>query len=173
MQNLFQRYLSAIDYRITDGSEFLWNCWKNARYYDCTTNYGHASMTANPDRGIVYEITVYATLDSDHPYRWTNPDFVDIRDAEAHERRLDSKKAWEDINWIDTESEDDILDKVKAILNNIDFDKRVVINIWLEETVITKLALLAHEADITLNEYFCAILRAECAKALDGTQEIQ
>jgi hypothetical protein len=173
MNSLFSRFLSAADYRLTDGAEYMWHCWSGARYYDCDSNYGHASIVANPTKGEVYQITVYSLSDSDHPYRWTNPEFADVHEAESRERRIDNKIAWEDVPWIDTDSEEDILDKVAAILNNVDFDKRVVIAVELDVRVIARLALLAHEAGITLNEYFCNILRAEVARVLDDREDIR
>jgi hypothetical protein len=159
MQNLFIKYLDAIDYRITSGEPFLWSCWKGARYYDCDTDYGNASIIADPLKSITYQITVYSNKDCDKPYRWINPDYLEAHVAECRERHLDPDIAWSDSKWIDTECPDDILDKVKAILNNLEFDTRIVISLEIPTATFNKLAMLAHNNRMSLNDYFCYLLR--------------
>lgn len=162
--------MNTIDYRITHGTEFLWSCWNNARYYDCENQYGDVSMIADPVSKTVYQITAYKKSDESKPYRWLNPLFADAQLAESKQRRIDQSIAWKDTHWIDTESETDILDKARAILNNVSFDETIVINIWLDHATIAKIAISAHEANQTLNDYIVSILKKECSRSLSGSE---
>jgi hypothetical protein len=94
------------------------------------------------------------------PYRWLNPEHKDAMIAEAKSRKVKWRKAWDDVKWVDLETEEDFLEKAKAIFNGIeDFDKRVQVPIELENDVMLQLCMEAHKRDITLNQMVEKVLR--------------
>ena len=80
--------------------------------------------------------------------------------AEAKQRDVKWKKAWDNVKWIDLETEEDFLHKAENIFNgHSDFDKRIQVPIELEDDVMLKLCMEAHKRDITLNQMVEQVLR--------------
>lgn len=157
-------FMECVDYRITEGSEYLWQCFgPNAHSLDCW-NGDHDGFSI----GIVFDTkntTVYKLEAHDYAkensYRWIHPDFKEAYDNEAKTRGIDSKEAYDDVNFIDIELADDILEKATHIVMGIDYDERIQVPLELSESLMNKLFRMAHEQDITLNELVEDILREE------------
>lgn len=158
----------AFDHKISGGDNYLWNCWENARFLEYRSDYAYVSAVFNTETQEVYEVNVSVdtdTWDPDiRPYRWLNPEYKQAYLDEAESRNIDPEQAWDDIKWYDLETPEDFLEKATAIFNGDDtFDKRVELPIDLEDDLLLKVALMAHERDITMNKMFEIILQ----KAID------
>jgi hypothetical protein len=157
-------FMECVDYRITEGSEYLWQCFgPNAHSLDCW-NGEHDGFSI----GIVFDTkktTVYKFEAHDYSkqnsYRWIHPDWKEIHNNEAKNKNVDIKQAYDDINFIDIDVAEDILEKATHIVMGIDYDERVQVPLDLPETLMNKLFRMAHEQDITLNELVENILREE------------
>ena len=149
----------ALDHRIDDGSESQGKCYPTARYLDYDTAFGHVSVIFNTTDQEIYEATIEIKDTGSRPYRWLNPETKDAMLAEASQRGVDKDNAWDDVNWIDLETEEDFLEKAKAIMNGEKFDKRIQVPIELSDEDFLALAKMAHERDITFNEMICETLR--------------
>jgi hypothetical protein len=149
----------ALDHRITDGSEYQWKCYPTARYLDYDTAFGHVSVIFNTTDQEIYEATIEIKDTGSRPYRWLNPETKQAMFDEAGSRAVDKDNAWDDVNWIDLETEEDFLEKAKAIMNGEKFDKRIQVPIELSDEDFLALAKMAHERDITFNEMICDALR--------------
>jgi hypothetical protein len=153
----------ALDHRITSGSEYGWKCYgENARYLDYESEYAHVSVIYSILTQEVYsaEVSLKEYGDSDRPYRWLNPSFKDAMYDEAKSRKVDADQAWDDIKWIDLETEEDYLEKATAIFNGLDFDTRIIVPINLPSSELLSLMTLAHEKDITFNQLVVELLEA-------------
>ena len=64
-----------------------------------------------------------------------------------------SKEAWDDVPWIDLEVQEDFLEKSKAIQAVEEYDTRIIVTLNLEEEELLTLFKLAHEADMTFNQF--------------------
>ena len=62
-------------------------------------------------------------------------------------------QAYDDVNYIDLDVDEDFIEKATAILNDEPYDERVVISVELPQDVIYILMQNAHNEDITLNHY--------------------
>lgn len=165
-------FLKMIEYKITDGSKYQWDCFgPNARYidyYDESLGVS-ASVAFDTVTQTVYEATIIDEV-ADRPYRWMNPDFKEVYYAEAKIRKCDPDQAWDDVKYINLEVEKDYFEKGKAILNGERYDDRVVIPLDFEDTVLFVLMKQAHAADITLNQHLENILQRACDNALGGQE---
>jgi hypothetical protein len=144
-------------HKITDGSEYQWDCWPNARYLDYETEYCHVSVVFNSKTQEVYQAEVSVKPDEwfpseIKPYRWLDPRFKEAMITEAKERKVDPNQAWDDVKWYDLETEEDWLYKAEAISIGTGFDERIEVPLTLEDDMLLKLALEAHKRDITLNK---------------------
>ena len=154
------------NHRITEGSEYGWNCYPNARYLSYESEFAHVSVLYSTETQEIYEADVSIKVDNwfdedkeMRPYRWLNPEYKDAMITEAKERKVKWRKAWDDVKWIDLEVTEDFLEKTKAIFNGESHDKRIQVPIELEDDVMLKLCMEAHKRDITLNQMVEKVLR--------------
>jgi hypothetical protein len=150
--------MSAFDYKVSDGDEYLWKCYPNARFINFESDYAYISVVHSTQDTVVYEVTVESKNDEYAPvYRWMNPDFIDAHEAESKERKLNPNVAWDDVCYTDVEDRDDFLIKAGDVFNGVELKTDIEIN--LPHDVLLEHLLAAHKQDITFNEYVNAALR--------------
>lgn len=143
----------ALGHRITGGSEYHWQCYgPDVRFLDFESEHAHASVLFDTVTQEVYEVTISSKDESIRPYRWLNPETKQDYLAECKTRNIDPHCAWDDVNYVDLETEEDFLDKAEAIINGESFDTRVQVPIELDDSELFHLMKMAHERDITFNE---------------------
>lgn len=149
----------ALGHRITGGSEYHWQCYgPDVRFLDFESEHAHASVLFDTRTQEVYEVTISSKNDSIRPYRWLNPETKQDYLAECKARNIDPQCAWDNINYVDLETEEDFLDKAEAIINGESFDTRVQVPIELDDSELFHLMKMAHERDITFNKLVEEIL---------------
>ena len=153
----------TLDHKICGGSDHQWHCWENARFLDYESDFAYVGIVFNSQTQLVYAVEVSCKkeqfIKEPKPYRWIDPDYKDVYIAEAKERKVDFNQAWDDVKWVDLETEEDLLEKAKAIFNgDEDFDERIVIPFDLPKEELFALMKLAHEKDITFNQLLTEIL---------------
>lgn len=157
----------CLDHAITGGGEYGWKCWGNARSLDYETDTSHVSVVYNPKNQEIFEATVEIRDEASRPYRWLNPSQRDKMIEESKTRGIDPDEAWDDVKWIDLETEEDFLEKAHAIANGEDFDERIQVPLTLEDDEMLQLCMMAHEQEITLNQLVVNILTAAIADLSD------
>lgn len=169
MTILFDQFLKAVDYQITEGSVFNWKCFPNARYLDSSNDFGVVSAIFSTVDQCIYQMEVQS---ENHPngefhYRWTHPDWTEAHRAEEiyQHKKLGYKSEFE---WTELEDTNDILEKASATLKGEEFDSRISVPLELEDDVVFELMKLAHERDITFNQLMIDILEKEIAKLEKG-----
>lgn len=152
---------SVFEHAIVGGSEYGWQCWPHARWLDYESEYAHGSVVFSTATGILYEATVTPKDDANVAYRWVNPVWRTAMELEAERRGVDPSKAWDDVQWVDCEVEDDWADKARALWRGEQPDTRISVPLEIDDEVFMQLARAAHERDITLNAMVEELLRAE------------
>jgi hypothetical protein len=154
-----KEWMEVADYRITEGGD----------YYGFGT-IGYALTSWNGDQDgysleIIFDPKTQAVwqvevCDYKHQraYRLTNTEY---KDKETNP----SKEAWDGVQWVDLESDDDWIQKALAIRAGEDYDTRVSIPIDLPEAELMVLFKQAHAADMTFNDFVEKILREKLADA--------
>ena len=148
-----EQVLKAANYTVAGGSEYGWQCWPNARWIDFESEFAHAQAVYSIADQTIYHFEVCAKNDDvgATAYRWMNPEFKQAYLDESKTRKCDPDQAWDDVKWKDTDSEDDILDKVNAIMEGREFDTRTTIQVTFTDEELLTYMKLAHELDITFN----------------------
>lgn len=160
-----QDFMKVVDYRVTEGSDYLWKCFgDNAEPYSLSAwNQEHDGWSFN----IVFdtgnqEVYMVEACDYKHnrAYRLINPDWVkDYRNyAKTHNPEF-IDQAWDDVDYVDLESDDDWIQKAQAIKAGEDYDTRVSIPLDIPEQELMLLFKAAHERDMTFNEFVEEALR--------------
>ena len=151
-----KQWMELVEYRITEGSHFCWDCYGDTAYTLDSWNgaqQGHStSVVFDTETQEVYQVSVY-DYSNDRAYRLINPLYSDAHNTEALQRNVDWRCAWDEVNYTDLEVEDDFLEKARAILSGEDYDSRVKVPLEFDREELHTLMLRAHEADMSLNQY--------------------
>lgn len=157
--------MEIVDYRITEGSEYCWPCFgKDAKPYSLSAwNGDHDGWSFNITFDTeTQEVYVAEVCDYKHQraYRLINPDYIkDYRKyAEKHNpEHID--QAWDAVNFVDLEEDDDFIQKSLAIRDNMDYDTSVSVPINLPNDTWFELMKQAHDQNITMNQLVGQILQ--------------
>ena len=157
-----KEWMELVGYRITEGSDYMWQCYGSNAYALDSWNGdqdGHSFTIIFDTRDqTVYEVQAHDYV-HDRAYRMINEDFQKKNRKEAKKRDIDKDNAWDDVNYIDLDVDDDFFQKCLAIREGEDYDVRVSVPLELEDDQMLELMSMAHEQDITLNQLVENILR--------------
>ena len=161
-----KEWIEVVGYRITEGSDYGWNCYGAHSYqldsWNGEQNGYSFNIVFDTATQVVYEANAHDYANN-RAYRLRNPAFVEAHDREAKERDCTINEAWEDVNYINLETEDDWLSKAEAIIAGEEYDTRVEVPLTLDKDQMYQLMQLAHEHDMTLNQFVEKLLREEIA----------
>jgi len=148
--------MEVVNYRITEGSEFMWQCFGIYAYqldsWNGDNDTGHSvSIVFDTQDQTVYQMETY-DYKNQRAYRWTHPEYVEKHSIEAKNRGVDINEALEDIKFTDLDVEEDMLEKTRAIVAGEDYDTDVMINIDIPDDELLALMKRAHQLDITFNQ---------------------
>lgn len=150
---MIDKFLVCFDYRVSGGSEYLWNCFPDARYMDFESEHGYGTILFSSKDQTVYYAEV-SSADGTYAYRWLNPEFKDSYLEECQQRKVDYKIAWDTVEWVDLEVVEDFFEKASSVMNGRSFDKRIIIPLDLDDDNFLMAAKAAHSMDITINKFF-------------------
>ena len=158
-------FMETVNYRITEGSEYTWHCYGDHAYsldsWNGDNDHGHAiNMVFDLNTQTVYEMTA-CDYDKQNAYRWINPDYRKDYQTESSQRGVAQNQAWDDVDYINLETSKDMLEKARAIVTGEEYDTRISVPIELLDHELFQIMRMAHELDITLNEYVERVLRSE------------
>jgi hypothetical protein len=148
-------WMDATGYRVTEGSDYLWNCYSDSAYRLDSWNGeqdGHsASVVFDTRTQEVFEVTVY-DYSHNRAYRLINPNYVKLHKEESIAQGASFNQAWDDVDYTDLETDEDMLQKMSSIFSGEEYDTRVQVPLDLEDDLLFDLMKMAHERDITLNQ---------------------
>ena len=157
-----KEWMELVGYRITEGSDYGWQCYGPNVYQLDSWNGeqdGHSFTIIFDTRDqTVYEVQAHDYVHN-RAYRMINEDFAKKMKKEAKRRDVDRNEAWDEVNYVDLEVDDDFIQKCLAIREGEDYDTRVVVPLDLDNDLMFELMKMAHEQDITLNEFVEQLLR--------------
>lgn len=157
-------FLECIDYRITEGSKYQWECFgENAMFLD---HWNGKHDETGVSIQIVFDTvdqTVYEMQAWDYKngreYRWINSNFVTQYLLEGASRNVDTEQSYDDHKFIDLDEASDILEKARAIFLGKEYDERVVINLEMTREQELMLMRAAHAMDMSVNAFVEMALR--------------
>lgn len=150
-------WMEIVKYKITEGCDYYSNIYGADTFSLSYWNGDHSgfstSIVFNTKTQDVFELTV-CDYKNNRAYR-----FVDGKYKDAIQKSDNEKYAWDDVKWIDLELFEDWQKKATAIVSGHEYDTRIEIPLELEDHELLTLFKLAHEADMTFNEYIEDIIR--------------
>ncbi len=156
-------WMEIVDYRITEGSDYTWRCFGDSPYSLSSWNGDHngwsLNITFDTKTQEVYMVEV-CDYKNNRAYRVINPTWVksynDYADRENPEYK---NQAWEDVDFVDLETDDDWIQKATAIVDGEDYDTRVSIPVDFTDDELLKYMKMAHDRDMTFNQFIEEALR--------------
>jgi len=164
-----KEWMEVVEYRITEGSNYGWQCYGSNAY--CLDSWngdqdGH-SLTIVFDQRTqeVYEVQIHDYLHN-RAYRMINPDYIEAYQTEAKRRDAWMEEAWEGVDYIDLDVDDDWIQKALSVVAGEDYDTRVSVPVDFTDEELLKYMKIAHERDITFNQLITEAL----TEAIKGYQ---
>jgi hypothetical protein len=152
-----KEWMELVDYKITEGDSYGWSCYGPNSYQLSSWNGVHGSggysfgIVFSTKTQKVYEVTV-CDYTNNRAYRMINPSKIEKHRKEAESRNVNFNEAWDDVDYIDLEVDDDFIQKCLAIKDGDDYDTRVQVPVDFSDEDLLQYMKLAHERDITFNE---------------------
>jgi len=92
-------FFEASRYRISEASEFLWDCYgSNAVYLNSYRKSSASSLVFDSKIQIVYEVSV-CDYKKEQAYKWRHPDFHLKHVRESKKRGCRDLEAWDDVDY--------------------------------------------------------------------------
>jgi hypothetical protein len=158
-----KEFMEICDYKITEGSDYMWQCYGPDAYRLDSWNGEHdghsVSIVFDTKTQEVYEASAY-DYRLNRAYRLINPDYKFAHDDEASGRGVDINQAWDEVNYVDLDVDDDFIQKALAIVAGDDYDTRVSVPVDFTDEELLTYMKIAHERDITFNQLVEDALRA-------------
>ena len=152
-----KEFMELVDHKITEGGDYGWQCFGSNSYQLSHWNGVHgkggwsANIVFSTKSQKVYTVEV-CDYTNDRAYRIINPDYVKKYNKESKDRGELGNQAWDGINFVDIEVDDDLIQKFLAIKSGEDYDTRVQLPVDFSDEDLLRYMKLAHERDITFNE---------------------
>ena len=157
-----KEWMELVDCRITEGSAFGWNCYGSDAYTLDSWNGdqdGHSfTIIFDTKTQVVYEVQAHDYVHN-RAYRMVNPDFEKKLKKESKRRDVNRDEAWDDVNYINLEVDDDFIQKCLAIKAGEDYDTRVQVPVDFSDQELLQYMKMAHEHDMTFNQFVEEALR--------------
>jgi hypothetical protein len=164
-------WLKANNYKIKESAKYQWDCYgNNAAIINCYPNEDDinklpydSEIIFDTVSGVVYEVSI-CDYDNKTAYRLINPDYVKSFNDEVKRRSqddltIDYSAAWDDVSYTNIETDNDFMEKLVAICNGKEYDKRVEVPLDLNKDELFTIMLAAHKKDITLNQFIIESLQ--------------
>ena len=159
-----KEWMELVDYRITEGSEFGWSCYGPNAYALDSWNGVHGpggysfSIVFSTKTQKVYEVSM-CDYTNDRAYRMIAENKQDKHRKEARELGVNLNQAWDGVDYVDLEVDDDFIQKALAIRAGEDYDTDITVPIDLPDDLLMFAFKAAHEANLTFNEWMNQMLR--------------
>lgn len=149
-----KQWMEIVDYRITEGGDYY-----NSRYGDSV--YSLDSWNGEQDG---HSFTIIFDTRTQQVYEVQAHDYVHNRAyrmfAEGFAAQVDEdKQAWDDVNYVTLDVDDDFIQKSLAIKAGEDYDTRVSVPVDFTDDELFKYMKMAHEHDMSFNEFIEEALR--------------
>ena len=159
-----KEWMELVDYKITEGGDYGWSCYGPNSYTLDSWNGVHGeggysfSIVFSTKTQKVYEVSI-CDYTNNRAYRMINPKNVEKHREEALARNVNLNEAWDDVDYIDLDVDDDFIQKALAIRAGESYDTRVLVPVNFTDEELLTYMKMAHEQDITFNQLVEEALR--------------
>ena len=145
-------WMELVDFKITEGSDY---------YHNNQTLYVLDSWDGNNDG-----CSLSVVFDPKDDQRVYFVEVCDYKNQRAYRRTYETPVdniAWDGVEWVDLETDEDFIEKATAIKAGEEYDTRISIPLTLSDDEQLELFKLAHSRDMTFNKYVEMIIEQKLA----------
>jgi hypothetical protein len=159
-----KEWMELVDYKITEGDTFGWTCYGPNAYQLSSWNGLHNkggwsfNIVFSTKTHKVYEVTV-CDYTKNRAYRMIAENKQAKHREESETRGVSLNEAWDNVDYVDLEVDDDFIQKCLAIKAGEDYSTDVSIPIDLPDEVLMFAFKQAHEKNMTFNDFVNQLLR--------------
>lgn len=144
-----KQWMELVNFKVTEGSE--WYDSEPGLYSLTSWNQMQDGFSSN---------IVFNPKDNQRVHLVEICDYRNNRAYRIKDESLESDdQAWDTFFFVDLESDEDFLEKAKAIIGEEDYDTRVSIPIEMPDDELLRYMMAAHKMDITFNKFIELALR--------------
>ena len=168
-----KEWMELVDYKITEGGDYGWGCYGPNSYSVDSWNGVHGvggysfSIIFSTKSQKVYEVSM-CDYTNGRAYRMINSKFQKKHDKEALARNVNLNQAWDDVDYVELDVVDDFIQKALAIRAGETYDTRVSVPVDFSDEELLQYMKMAHERDMTFNEFVEEALRHALAEVEAG-----
>lgn len=174
--------ITAANGRTSGGDPYLWTCFgENANFMEFrdVNGNGYSHCIFDTKTYQVYQVHVEVPLACteipQQSFQWTAPEFIQGFLFESKQHDVDPTIAYDDVVYRNILDEEEVLELVEDIGNceydhvpePVASDGKVAVPLTLSQDEQFRLMQMAHEADMTLNQYVEMILQGEIDRRRD------
>jgi hypothetical protein len=148
-----KQWMEICNYRITEGGDYTPDGLLIYSLDSWNQDQDGYSLFIGFDTNtqIVYNVEVH-DYKNERSYRYVNPEFRKLA-------AFTDSNAYDGVNFIDLEVEEDWVEKAKAIVAGEDYDTRVSIPVEFTDEELLKYMKMAHDRDMKFNDFVEMALR--------------
>ena len=168
-----KEWMELVDYKITEGSDYGWQCYGPNAYCLDSWNGVHGvggysfSIVFSTKTQKVYEVSM-CDYTNDRAYRMIAENKREKHRKEAEHKSVLANQAWDDVDYVDLDVVSDFMEKAIAIQSGKDYDTRVSVPVDFSDEELLQYMKMAHEHDMTFNEFVEEALRHAIAEVESG-----
>jgi len=174
-----KEWMELVDYRITEGGDFGWQCYGPNAYQLSSWNGLHDkggwsfNIVFSTKTQKVYEVTV-CDYTRNRAYRMIAENKREKHIKESKARDVNLNEAWDDVEYVDLEVVDDFIQKCLAIKAGEDYSTDISIPLDLPDGLLMFAFKTAHAENMTFNDWMNKMLKAfidECNRDPEGAKQ--
>ena len=169
-----KEWMELVDYKITEGGVYGWSCYGPNSYTLDSWNGVHGaggysfSIVFSTKTQKVYEVSM-CDYTNDRAYRMIAENKQEKYRKEAESKSELANQAWDDVDYVDLDVDDDFIQKALAIRAGESYDTRVQVAVDFSDEELLQYMKIAHERDITFNELVENALR----QVIESHQQVE
>jgi hypothetical protein len=168
-----KEWMELVDYKITEGGEYGWQCYGPNAYCLDSWNGVHGkggysfSIIFSTKTQKVYEVTM-CDYTNDRAYRMIAKNKQEKHRKEAKLLNVNLNEAWDDVDYVDLDVVDDFIQKALAIRAGEDYSTDISVPIELPDDLLMFAFKAAHEENMTFNDWMNRMLKTFVDKVSKG-----
>jgi len=147
-----KEWFELAEYRVTEGWQYQWNCFGfDCQGLDSSNDQFSFSILFDRKDQTVYQVEAFDYV-HDRAYRMINPAYQNAYKLEAENKGVNPNQAWDSVDFVDLDVDDDFIQKCLSIKAGEDYDTRVQVQVDFSDEELLQYMTMAHERDITFNQ---------------------
>ena len=170
---IMKEWMELVDYKVTEGGDYGWRCYGPNAYQLSSWNGLHDkggwsfNIVFSTKTQKVYEVTV-CDYTNNRAYRMIAENKLEKHRREALAHSVNMNEAWDSVEYVDLEVDDDFISKCLAIKAGEDYSTDISVPLDLPDDLLMFAFKAAHAENMTFNDWMNQMLKSFIDKVEKG-----